>query len=157
MRCRARVFGDDITLDEIHPGKYFSLDPERVVKGLMAGIEPGFYETVEEDDVIVAGRYIGMGSGRESGAWAIQLSGIRVVIAESFSRYMFRNCVNRGIWPLEVEGVIDKVSEKDTLEVYPKKGLVVLEDGEELSSEAFPPRMVNIIKSNISSGENDVR
>jgi len=150
MRCRARVFGDDITLDEIHPGKYFSLDPDRVVKGLMAGIESEFYQTVEEGDVIVAGRYFGMGSGRESGAWAMQLAGIKVVIAESFSRYMFRNCVNRGIWPLEVEGILDKVGEKDRLDVYLDKGLIVLEDGEELSFQPFPPKMKKIIKSNIT-------
>ncbi|GEM_PF-1222843 len=157
MRCRARVFGHDITLDEIHPGKYFSLDPERVVQGLMAGIEPEFHESVQEDDVIVAGRYFGMGSGRESGAWAIQLAGIRVVVAESFSRYMFRNCVNRGIWPLEVKGILDKVSEKDMLDVYLKKGFVILEDGEELSFEPFPPKMKKIIKSNITPRNDDVR
>ncbi len=156
MRCRARVFGHDITLDEIHPGEYFSLDPDKVVQGLMAGVEPGFYETVEDDDIIVAGRHFGMGSGRESGAWAIQLAGIEVVIAESFSRYMFRNCVNRGIWPLEVEGILDKVKEKDTVEVYLEKGIVILEDGDEITFEPFPSRMVKIIKSNIDAGD-DVR
>ncbi|MBS3816417.1 MAG: 3-isopropylmalate dehydratase [Candidatus Thermoplasmatota archaeon] len=156
MRCRARVFGDDVTLDEIHPSRYFSLDPERVVQGLMAGIEPRFFKTIEDGDIIVAGRHFGMGSGRESGAWAIQLAGIKVVIAESFSRYMFRNCVNRGIWPLKVEGILDKVSEKDPLDVYPEKGSVVLEDGEELTFEPFPSRMVKIIKSN-TGAEDDVR
>lgn len=155
MKCKARVFGDDVTLDEIHPNRYFSLDPERVVQGLMAGIEPGFYESVEKNDIIVAGRYFGMGSGRESGAWAIQLAGIDVVIAESFARYMFRNCVNRGIWPLEVEGILDRVSEKDTLEVYPEKGRMMLEDGEKLSFKPFPPKIKKIIKSNVGS-EDDV-
>ncbi len=157
MKCRARVFGDDVTLDEIHPGKYFSLDPEKVVQGLMAGIEPEFYKTIKENDVIVAGRYFGMGSGRESGAWAMQLAGIEMVIAESFSRYMFRNCVNRGIWPLEVKSVLDKVSEKDMLEVYPEKGSLILEEGEELFFEPFPPKMEKIIKSNICQRNDDVR
>ncbi len=154
MRRRARVFGNDVTLDEIHPGKYFSLDPEKVVQGLMAGIEPNFHQTVKDDDIIVAGRYFGMGSGRESGAWAMQLAGIDIVIAESFSRYMFRNCVNRGVWPLEIEGILDKVSEKDRLDVYPERGSVILEDGEKLYFEPFPQK---IIKSNICQRKDDVR
>ncbi len=157
MRRRARVFGHDITLDEIHPGKYFSLDPKIVVKGLMAGIEPNFYQTVEDDDIIVSGRYFGMGSGRESGAWAMQLAGIEVIIAESFSRYMFRNCINRGIWPLEVDGILDKVDEKEMLDVYLEKGSIVLEDGEELYFEPFPQKMEKIIKSNICQRKDDVR
>ena len=157
MRRRARVFGHDITLDEIHPGKYFSLDPKKVVKGLMAGIEPKFYQTVEDDDMIVAGRNFGMGSGRESGAWAMQLAGIDIIIAESFSRYMFRNCINRGIWPLEVVGIVGEVSEKEMLEVYLEKGTVVLEDGKELNFEPFPQKMEKIIKSNICRREDDVR
>lgn len=153
MKRRARVFGHDITLDEIHPGTYFSLDSDRVVKGLMEGVEPGFHETVEKDDIIVAGRNFGMGSGRESGTWAMKFAGIDCVIAESFSRYMFRNCINNGIWPIEVEGILEMVEEGDMLEIDPDKGLLVLESGEEVSFKIFPHWMVNIIKSSTLSLE----
>ncbi|MFO8109497.1 MAG: 3-isopropylmalate dehydratase [Thermoplasmata archaeon] len=149
MRGRARVFGHDITLDEIHPGAYFSLDPDEMVKGLMEGVCPGFHKTVRGDDMIVAGRYFGMGSGRESGAWAMKLAGVQYVIAESFSRYMFRNCVNNGIWPLEVKDILDHVKEGDMLEVDLQEGRVTTEDGTELKFQRFPPWMVNLIKARL--------
>ncbi len=148
MKRRARVFGHDITLDEIHPGSYFSLDEDILIQGLMEGVEPGFHETVEKEDIIVAGRYFGMGSGRESGAWAMKLAGIDMVVAESFSRYMFRNCVNNGIWPIEFEGILEHVSEGDMLEIHPKKGKMILEDGTELTFKKFPNWIIELIKEN---------
>lgn len=152
MKGRARVFGHDLTLDEIHPSEYFSLDKEKLLKGLMEGVEPGFYRSVEEGDIIVAGRYFGMGSGRESGAWAIKLSGIKCVIAESFSRYMFRNCINNGIWPIKIEGILDQVEEGDKIEVQPEKGQIILETGKELEFETFPDWVVDMIRSNDVTG-----
>ncbi len=157
MKCRARVFRDDITLDEIHPGSFFSLEEDVLIKGLMDGVEPGFHKSVESGDIIVAGRYFGMGSGRESGAWAMKLAGIRCAIAESFSRYMFRNCVNNGIWPLEVKDILEYVYEGDIIEVYPEEGFLVLNDGKELRFDTYPEWMVNIIKSSAQSGGPNVR
>ncbi len=157
MEYRARVFGDDITLDEIHPGSYFSLDTDTLIKGLMEGVQPGFYKTVEDGDMIVAGRYFGMGSGRESGAWAMKLVGIECVIAESLSRYMFRNCVNNGIWPLEVKDILYYVDEGDIIEVYPEEGFLVLNDGKDLRFDTYPQWMVKIIKSGSQSGDPNVR
>ncbi len=117
MKGRARVFGHDITTDEIHPGRYYSTDPEILKKGLMAGIDKNFHSTVKPGDILVAGRYFGMGSGRESAVKAIKLVGIECIIAHSFSRYFFRNCINQGILPLVVRGVDRKIKEGDILEI----------------------------------------
>ncbi len=114
---RARTFGHDITTDEIHPGRFYSTDEKTLVEGLMADIREDFHRTIEPDDVLVAGRYFGMGSGRESAVRAIKLAGIKHIIAESFSRYFYRNCINHGIYPLEVEDALDKIQEGDRLDI----------------------------------------
>jgi 3-isopropylmalate/(R)-2-methylmalate dehydratase small subunit len=46
--------------------------------------------------IIVAGEEFGCGSSRETAPLALQLAGARAVIARSFARIFFRNCVNMG-------------------------------------------------------------
>ena len=50
-----------------------------------------------EFTVIFAGREFGCGSSRESAPEALRYAGARVVIAKSFARIFFRNCVNMGL------------------------------------------------------------
>jgi len=52
--------------------------------------------------IVVAGRNFGCGSSREHAPIAMGASGNQVVIAESFARIFFRNCVATGeLYPLE--------------------------------------------------------
>jgi 3-isopropylmalate/(R)-2-methylmalate dehydratase small subunit len=46
--------------------------------------------------IIVAGEEFGCGSSRETAPLALQLAGAQAVIACSFARIFFRNCVNMG-------------------------------------------------------------
>ncbi len=124
MKGRARVFGDDVTTDEIHPGRYYSTDPDILKRGLMAGLNENFYTTVKPGDILVAGRYFGMGSGRESAVKAIKHIGIRYIIAHSFSRYFYRNCINNGIYPLEVNSAAYEIKEGDLLKIDLEEGSV---------------------------------
>lgn len=47
--------------------------------------------------VIFAGEEYGCGSSRETAPMALALAGAKVVIARSFARIFFRNCVNLGV------------------------------------------------------------
>ena len=143
---RARVFDHDITTDEIHPGRFYSTDEKTLVKGLMAGIQENFYKTIEPEDVLVAGRYFGMGSGRESAVQAIKLAGIKCVIAESFSRYFYRNCINHGIYPLELEDALSKIKEGDQLEILMEFNMVRNRtQNTEMFIKPLPEMMIKII------------
>ena len=110
-------FGDNVNTDIIFPPKYFSLNPEKVKKGLMKGIRDDFTDLVKPGDIIVGGKNFGCGSSREAYAKSLKLNGISVVIAESFARIFFRNTINNGILPLECKGITENVSEGDTVEV----------------------------------------
>ncbi len=110
------VVGDNIDTDQIIPAEYLSLVPTipqeyqqlgtYALRGLPADqypqrlMEP---ESVRSDyTVIIAGRNFGCGSSREHAPIALGAAGIRIVIAESFARIFFRNCVATGeLYPIE--------------------------------------------------------
>ena len=52
--------------------------------------------------IVVGGRNFGCGSSREHAPIAMGAAGCKIVIAESFARIFFRNCVATGeLYPLE--------------------------------------------------------
>jgi 3-isopropylmalate/(R)-2-methylmalate dehydratase small subunit len=53
--------------------------------------------------ILIAGRNFGCGSAREHAVWALSDYGIRVLIAPSYSKIFFLNCLNNGILPAVVE------------------------------------------------------
>jgi 3-isopropylmalate/(R)-2-methylmalate dehydratase small subunit len=110
-------FGDNLNTDVIFPSKYFSLDPDKVKRGLMKGIRKDFTDKIKAGDIIVGGKNFGCGSSREVSAKAVKLNGISTIIAESFARIFFRNMINNGILPLECEDITKNVNEGDTIEI----------------------------------------
>lgn len=119
--ARAFVLGDDIDTDVIAPGAYLMLDPADMASHCLEAVRPDFASSVKQGDVIVAGKNFGLGSSRELAAAAIKELGISCVLARSFARIFYRNCINLGlpalIWP---EGF--PVDEGDTLEIDPATG-----------------------------------
>lgn len=101
----ALVLQDYIDSEQLHPASYFSLDKTRIKDGLFMGMAPHLKSQSDQQKIIVAGRYFGCGSSREVIVQSLILNGIRVVLAESFSRIFYRNALNHGMLPLEVPGI----------------------------------------------------
>ena len=110
------VLGDNIDTDQIIPAEYLNLIPtipEEYAKlgsyaliglplppGAAQFVKPGEMKTSYA--IIVAGRNFGCGSSREHAPIAIGAAGARAVVAESFARIFFRNCVATGeLYPVE--------------------------------------------------------
>lgn len=149
LKGRAHKFGDEINTDYIIAGKYRSQseDPEELAKHLMEDIDPDFYNRIDENDIIVAGTNFGTGSSREYAATVIKTAGISAIIAKSFARIFFRNCINRGLLVIVadtelidnkdilqidlVQGKIDNLSKGTTIAIapIPKVMRQLLEDG----------------------------
>ncbi|MCC6708663.1 MAG: 3-isopropylmalate dehydratase small subunit [Gammaproteobacteria bacterium] len=53
--------------------------------------------------ILVAGRNFGCGSSREHAVWALEVRGIRVVIAASFGDIFVNNCYQNGVLPVTLE------------------------------------------------------
>lgn len=120
---RAWKFWDNVSTDEITPGRYnLTKDPQELGKIAFIEVRPEFSQNAKPGDVIVGGRNFGIGSSRESAALALKASGISGIIAKSFGRIFYRNCINLGI-PLLI-GDTDWLNDGDEIEVDWKRGIV---------------------------------
>ena len=123
---KAFVFGKNIDTDQIYPGRYLALtDAPDVAKHAMEGAsDPNFARDFKPGDIVVAGTNFGCGSSREHAAVTLKAVGVSAVLADSFARIFFRNCINLGIPLLVSPGIADKVSRGDELEVDIEKSEV---------------------------------
>ena len=116
---RCWVYGDNVNTDVIFPGKYtYSLKTqEEIASVALEDLDPAFAGRVQPGDVIVAGRNWGCGSSREQAVTALKLAGIPVIIAASFSRIYFRNCINQGVLPVVCPELSSLVHTGDTITI----------------------------------------
>lgn len=127
------VVRDNIDTDQIIPAQYLNLVPtmpeeyEKLGSYAMCGLPESLYSTrfVKEGKldtdypIIVAGRNFGCGSSREHAPIAIGSANCHVVLAESFARIFFRNCVSTGeLYPCEMtERLCDVLKTGDVVTV----------------------------------------
>jgi 3-isopropylmalate dehydratase small subunit len=74
--------------------------------------------------VIVAGRNFGNNSSREQAVHILRLMGVGAIVAASFGRQFFRNCINNGL-PV-VECSVSGISENDEIELDLAMGRVAV-------------------------------
>jgi len=110
------VVRDNIDTDQIIPAQYLNLVPtipeeyEKLGAYALCGLPESLYsvryvkegQLDSEYPIIVGGRNFGCGSSREHAPIALGSAGCRIVLAESFARIFFRNCVATGeLYPCE--------------------------------------------------------
>ena len=143
---RAWTFGDGISTDHIAPGRLFHLRsnlPE-LAKHVLEDARPEFASQVKAGDFVVGGRNFGQGSSREHAPTIIKLAGVGAVLAKSFARIFFRNCINVGLAPIQCD--TDQIDEGDELEVDLAAGEVRdLTNGNTVKFAALPPVMRSIL------------
>jgi len=100
---RAWAFGDDLDTDQMVPGRYapFMVGADKFHQYAFCDARPGFAKEVRPGDVLVGGENFGCGSSREYAPLALKKLGVGGIVAVSFARIFFRNCVNLGIPALE--------------------------------------------------------
>lgn len=120
--------GENVSTDEILPGRYMGLEegPELGLHAL-EGVAPYVIERMERGDLLIAGGNFGTGSSRESAPRALRAAGFSAVIAESFARIFYRNCINIGLPALWCDGVTSAVTEGDRIHVDTDAGRLVNE------------------------------
>lgn len=121
---KAWKFGDSISTDLIAPGRYFHLRsnlPE-LAKHVLEGARPEFASHVQKGDFVVAGDNFGLGSSREHAPTIIKIAGTKAVLAKSFARIFYRNCINIGLPAITCN--TDEIDEGDELELDMEKGVV---------------------------------
>ena len=126
---KAYILGKNIDTDQIIPAEHlvYSLtDPEESKKyghfalsGVppeLAGLPQGKQPFIEgenhqsEYSIIIGGSNFGCGSSREHAPFALQVAGVKAVVAESYARIFYRNAVDGGfLVPLESEDDLTKI------------------------------------------------
>ena len=146
LRGRAFKFGDNISTDDIAPGRWFHLRsnlPE-LAKHVLEDVNPSFVAQVKPGDFIVAGNNFGLGSSREHAAVIIKMAGVSAVLAKSAARIFFRNAINVGLPVLICD--TDKIEHGDELEIDLKAGIAKdITNGAQLSLGRFSGVMLKIL------------
>jgi 3-isopropylmalate/(R)-2-methylmalate dehydratase small subunit len=138
IKGKAFVLGDNIDTDQIIPAEHlvYSLTDKEELKKYghfalsgvpinQAGLPNGGTPYVEGEgyqsqfNIIIGGANFGCGSSREHAPFALQVAGTKAVIAESYARIFYRNCVDGGVlWPFETpEKINEKIKTGDELEL----------------------------------------
>ena len=146
---KAFKYGDNVDTDVIIPARYLnSSDPDHLRQHCMEDIDADFAENVSQGDIMVAGKNFGCGSSREHAPVAIKASGISLVIAESFARIFFRNCINVGLAILECPEAAKAIEQGDIVSADFDTGIIEnVTKNEKYQSKPFPDFINGIIKS----------
>jgi len=124
MTGRAWKFKDNISTDEICPGRYMSLRSNllELAKHTREDARKEFPLAVKQGDYVVAAKNFGMGSSREHAPLVIKMIGVRAVLAKSFARIFYRNAVNIGLPAIICDTSL--IDEGDQLELKLSDGVV---------------------------------
>lgn len=112
-------FGDSINTDLMTPGRYnMTNDIEELGKIAFIEHRPEYAKQVKPGDIVVGGRNFGCGSSRETAVMAFKANRISAIIAKSFARIFYRNCINNGVVALVAPSeFVDAISEEDQIEI----------------------------------------
>ena len=138
MTGKCWKFGDDVNTDEIIPARHLSMmDRDEMAAHCMEGLQEDFAKLAKPGDLIVGGKNFGCGSSREHAPICIQASGLQCVVAESFARIFFRNCINIGLRIAECPEAARDAETGDELEVDFTEGRI--ENKTKGKTYQFPP------------------
>ena len=129
---RAWVFGDDLDTDQIVPGRYapFMVGQDKFHMYAFCDARPNFAKEVARGDILVGGENFGCGSSREYAVAALAKHGIGGIVAKSFARIFFRNCINLGIPVLESDEGLSLVRDGDEVTLDLAAGVLRTAAGE---------------------------
>lgn len=145
MAGRAFVFGDDVNTGYITPAQYVGRPMDELVEHLFEPVRPAVASAIEPGDFVVAGENFGTGSSRETAPAALQHAGVGAVVAESFARIFYRNCIAVGLLPVTCPSITDVVDDGDELEVrLDRREIVDRTSGRTAECRPLPPEMREI-------------
>ena len=136
IRGKVHLLGDDINTDihcssKYHPGR----DNAYVAQHAFEQLVPGFAARFAKGDIIVAGRNFGNNSSREQAVHIMHALGVAAIVAASFGRQFFRNCINNGLPAVECD--LGRLGENDDIEIDLAGGRVAV-PGRDIVREVPP-------------------
>jgi len=138
---------DHINTDEIIPARYLNTDDvAELASHCMEDLDTEFVKNCSPGDCIVAGDDFGCGSSREHAVWALQGAKVGAVIAQNFARIFYRNCINCGFYPIELENAAEVINNGDDIEIDYKNGVIDNKtQGKKIEFKPLPDFAIEII------------
>jgi 3-isopropylmalate/(R)-2-methylmalate dehydratase small subunit len=146
---RVWKYGDDVNTDVIFPGKYtYSIsDPQEMAQHALEDLDPSFVQNVQPGDIIVAGKNWGCGSSREQAVTCLKEAKVGAIVARSFARIYFRNCINQAL-PIVTCDAVDGVEAGQEITIDFAAGTVSTPGG----VYTFPPLAPEVMEILESGG-----
>ncbi len=143
---RVWKYGDDVNTDVIFAGKYtYSIsDPAEMAQHALEDLDPTFTQRVHPGDIIVAGKNWGCGSSREQAVICLKQAGVAAIVARSFARIYFRNCINHAL-PIVTCDAVDGVESGEELTIDFAAGTVTTPGGV-YTFPPFSPEVLEILE-----------
>jgi len=140
--------GDNVSTDEILPGRYMTAtDRAELARNALAGVKGWQSGQLQDGDILVGGENFGTGSSRESAARALKYTGFGAIIAESFARIFYRNCINIGLPVFWVAGIRDIVRPGDRVYIDAINGTIANRTtGVTATCLPLPPFVLKIVE-----------
>jgi 3-isopropylmalate/(R)-2-methylmalate dehydratase small subunit len=140
------IYKDNINTDLITPGRYNIItDPKELAKITFIEYQPEFAKKVKEGDFVIGGKNFGCGSSRETAVFALKACKIKAILAQSFARIFYRNCLNNGLLAIVYD--TSKIKKLDQLELDLNKGLIINKTTGKSDKVEIPKAMINLYKS----------
>jgi 3-isopropylmalate/(R)-2-methylmalate dehydratase small subunit len=137
IKGRVWKYGDNVNTDVIFPGKYTYTvsEPKEMPQYALEDLDPEFASGVKPGDIIVGGINWGCGSSREQAVVCLSEAKLGAIIAKSFARIYYRNCLNNALPAIVCPEAVDAIENGEQVTID-------LENGK-ISSQAgvfsFPP------------------
>ena len=137
IKGRVWKYGDNVNTDVIFPGKYtYTVNKAaETAQYALEDLDPRFAKEVQPNDIIVAGKNWGCGSSREQAATCLKESRVGAIIAKSFGRIHYRNCLNAALPALTCAEAVDAVGHGEEMEIDLEAGEIRCRAGH----FSFPP------------------
>ena len=118
-------FDNDVDTDQIIASQYL-LFPSvgEMAPHTFESLDEDFAKNVKPGDFVVAAENFGCGSSREQAPSVLKALGVRAVLAKSFARIFYRNCINIGLPAIVCKDLHDHVQSGDEIELSMTEGTV---------------------------------
>ncbi len=146
IKGRSLKYGDNINTDIISPPAYMELSIKEASKYTMSPIDINFSKVCAPTDIFVAEKNLGSGSSRETAPLMLKELGIKTIIAKSFARIFYRNCINLGILAIQCEET-DKIDMFDIIEIDYLNGIIFnINKNEQYICEKIPKHIMEFVE-----------
>ena len=134
---RVWKYGDNVNTDVIFPGKYTYTvsEPKEMPQYALEDLDPEFASGVKPGDIIVGGRNWGCGSSREQAVVCLSEANLGAIIAKSFARIYYRNCLNNALPAIVCPDAVDAIENGEQISIDLEAGKISCQAGE----FSFPP------------------